>query len=471
MSGWGKISDIVGPSNVVRDADGMSPYLIDDRKLYEGDAAAVVRPGTTQEVAAVVGVCADLGWPVVPVGGNTGQVGGAVPRGGPGTVVLSTERLNRIHRIDPDEMVAVAGAGVILSDLQQAAAAEGCFYPVSLGSEGTCRVGGNVSTNAGGINVLRYGNTRDQVLGLEVVLPDGRIWNGLRTLRKDNTGYALKHLFIGAEGTLGIVTAAALKLYPQSLAVGTAFAAVQDPAAAVALLRALRAQLGDCITAYELLPRIALEFGIRHIGPIREPFEERFDWHVLVEAGDADATERLEAALAAAAEDGLLLDAVVAQTGAQRADLWKLREIGAGGHQYRAGALIKHDISVPVGRVPEMIARGTAAVHAALPGTHVIAFGHVGDGNLHYNLVQPDGHDPADFRARTAAMNRIIHDLVAELGGSISAEHGIGLLKREELAVYADPVELDLMHRVKSVLDPQGLMNPGKILMDRGTAS
>ncbi len=432
------------------------------RGLWHGEAAALVLPGDTAEVAAVVALCSERGWPVVPQGGNTGMCGGAVPAGGPQSVILGTDRLNRIRALDPDDFVAVAEAGVILADLQRAAEDAGCLFPLSLGAEGSCRIGGNLSTNAGGINVLRYGTARDLVLGLEVVLPDGRIWDGLRSLRKDNTGYALRHLFVGAEGTLGIITAASLKLFPRPGDMAAAFVAVADPTAAIGLLRSLRQATGDALTAFELIPRSGLEIGMRTIGGATDPLAAPSPWYVLAEVSGDDAAGRLTQALAAAG--ALVADAVLAQSGPQRAALWKLREISAGGHQHQLGAIVKHDISVPTGRIPEMIARGTAAVEAEVPGTRTIAFGHVGDGNLHFNCVQPEGADPASFRSAAPRINRVVHDLVDALGGSISAEHGIGIYKRQEMARYKTETELDLMRRIKAALDPAGIMNPGKVL-------
>lgn len=463
------LRDIVGAANCLTGADVMEPYLTEIRGLYRGEAAAIVRPGTTEEVSRVVVHCAANGLPMVPMGGNTGQCGGAVPFGGPKTIVISTERLNRLRRVDATEYVLVAEAGCILSAIQDAAADVGRLFPLSLGSEGTCRIGGNLSTNAGGINVLNYGNTRDLVLGLEVVLPDGRIWNGLRTLRKDNTGYALKHLFIGAEGTLGIVTAVALKLFPAQREVATAVAGIADPSAAISLLSLVRERSGDTAVAFELFPRTALEVGFRNLGHATDPFAEPHPWYVLTELSCDGAGEIAETLLGEALESGLARDVVMALSGEQRKQLWRLREAAAGGHQFAEGGLVKHDISLPLGAIPEMIERGTAAAEAALPGTRVFAFGHAGDGNLHFNLVQPIGHDADDFRSRIGTFNRIIHDLVHELGGSISAEHGIGMLKIDEMVRYKDPLEIDLMRRIKDAFDPAGLMNPGKLFAPRVT--
>ncbi|MCI5074134.1 FAD-binding oxidoreductase [Oricola sp.] len=457
------LSAIVGEANCITEAERLEPYVTEIRGLFRGETAAVVRPGSTEEVAAVVGHCAANGIPMVPQGGNTGQCGGGVPKGGPRTIVISTDRLNRIRRLDEDEHVVVAEAGCILAEIQDAAAKADLLFPLSLASEGSCRIGGNLSTNAGGINVLRYGNARDLVLGLEVVMPDGRIWNGLRPLRKDNTGYALKHLFVGAEGTLGIITAAALKLFPAQHEIATAFVALDDPAAAIRLLRMARRSTDDSATAFELLPRIALDIGFKNLGQATDPFADPHPWYALVEIACHQADARMEAFLEEALENGLARDAVIARSGAQRQGLWRLREVGAGGHQFHEGALVKHDISMPIGAIPEMIERGAREAQKVVAGTRVIAFGHAGDGNLHFNLVQPVSHDAEAFRARTSEFNRVIHDLVHELGGSISAEHGIGMLKIAEMARYKQPLEIDLMRRIKDALDPEGLMNPGKL--------
>ena len=448
----------------------LEPYLVEPRGLFRGQALVAVLPRSTQQVAAVVRTCAAAGSPVVAQGGNTGMSGGAVPGGGPRTVVVSTERLTQIRQVDAANYTMTVEAGCVLADVQRAADAAGCLFPLSLGAEGSCRIGGNLSTNAGGVNVLRYGNARELVLGLEVVLPDGRVWNGLRALRKDNTGYALRQLFVGAEGTLGIVTAATLKLFARPAIRETVLLAMSDPATAIALFGRLRRAFGDELSACELLPRICLDLGFRHMAGGRDPFAEPHPWYLLVELGSTRADglrELLESCLAAATDEGLLRDAVIAETLAQRDALWHLRAIGAGGHQFQEGAIVKHDVSVPVSRVAELIARAEPAVVAAVPGTRVLAFGHVGDGNVHLNLVQPVGADGAAFLRRQRELNRIVHDIVDSLGGSVSAEHGIGLLRREEMARYKAPIELELMQRIKDALDPAGLMNPGKILAPR----
>jgi len=458
-----RLATIAGARHVVTDPAALAPHLAEGRGLFHGTALCAVAPGTTAEVAAVIALCHAEGVPVTPQGGNTGQCGGAVPMA-PGGVVLRTDRLNRIRAVDPLDGTITVEAGCILADIQRAAAEAGAHFPLSLGAEGSCRIGGNLSTNAGGLNVLRYGMARDLTLGLEVVLPDGRVWNGLRALRKDNTGYALRQLFLGAEGTLGVITAAVLKLFPPPRPLITAMVALPDPEAAIALLRRLRGAAGDGLTAFELLPRIALDLGFRHMPGGVEPFARPHPWQVLLEGAGPGVPDAVQAALAQDMAGGGLADAVIAQSGAQAAALWRLREIAAGGHQYQEGAIIKHDIAVPVGRIPDMIRLGTAAALDELPGTRVVAFGHAGDGNLHFNLVQPPGMAPDAFRALTGAMNRRIHDIVTGLGGSISAEHGIGLLKIDELERCRDPLELDLMRRIKAAFDPAGLMNPGKIL-------
>lgn len=454
---------IVGAANVLTGTD-MAPYLEEERGLYHGSALAVVRPGSTAEVAAVVTACAEAGIAVVPQGGNTGLCGGGVPEGR--AIVLSTQRLNRIRALDPLNFTLTAEAGCVLATLQEAAEAQGCLFPLSLAAEGSCRIGGNLATNAGGVGVLRHGNARDLVLGLEVVLPDGRVWDGLRSLRKDNTGYDLKHLFVGSEGTLGIITACVLKLFPAPRERATALIALPDPDAALTILAAARAASGDAVTACELIPRIGIDLCVTHVAGARDPFTDRHPWVLLLELSSSrpgGLREALESVLEQALEEGHALDAVLAESGEQRKALWRLRE-GVPEAQKKEGASIKHDVAVPTSMVPEMLRRCAEAVEAALPGVRVVAFGHVGDGNIHFNLSQPVGADGKAFLAEWARMNRIVHDIVAAMGGSVSAEHGIGRLKIEEMTRYKSDVELDLMRRVKQALDPQGIMNPGKVL-------
>ncbi|MCR6630872.1 MAG: FAD-binding oxidoreductase [Magnetospirillum sp.] len=454
---------IVGMGNVLTGTD-MAPYLSEERGLYHGSALAVLRPGSAGEVAAVVKACAAAGIAVVPQGGNTGLCGGGVPDGR--AVVVSTERLTRIRALDPINFTLTAEAGCVLATLQAAAEERDCLFPLSLAAEGSCRIGGNISTNAGGVNVLRYGNTRDLVLGLEVVLPDGRVWDGLRALRKDNTGYDLKHLFIGAEGTLGIVTACTLKLFPRPREIATAMVALPDPESALAILAAARSASGDAVTACELIPRIGVDLCVAHVAGARDPFDRPYPWVLLLELASSrpgGLREALEGVLEAALENGHALDAVLAESGEQRKALWRIRE-GVPEAQKKEGGSIKHDVAVATSRVPEMLRRCTAAVEESLPGVRVVAFGHLGDGNIHFNLTQPAGADKQAFLAEWARMNRLVHDIVADMGGSVSAEHGIGRLKIEEMARYKSEVELDLMRRVKAALDPQGIMNPGKIL-------
>ncbi|WP_371737485.1 FAD-binding oxidoreductase [Magnetospirillum sp. UT-4] len=459
-----RLAAIVGAAHVLTEAADLAPYLAEERGLYHGSALAVARPGSTAEVAAVVAACAEAGAAVVPQGGNTGLCGGGVPEAG--AVVVSTERLNRIRAIDPVDFTITVEAGCVLAAIQDAAEAAGCLFPLSLGAEGSCRIGGNLSTNAGGVAVLRYGNARELVLGLEVVLPDGRVWNGLKALRKNNTGYDLKHLFVGAEGTLGIITAAVLKLFPRPCEVETALVALPDPASALGLLAAARRASGDAVTACELVPRIGLDLGLAHVAGLRDPFERPHPWYLLLELSSSrpgGLRTALESVLAEALESGAASDAVLAESGEQRKALWKIRE-SVPEAQKREGGSIKHDVSVATSRVPEFIARATAAVEAALPGVRVVAFGHLGDGNVHFNLTQPAGADKAGFLAEWERMNRIVHDIVAAMDGSVSAEHGIGRLKVAEMARYKQDVELDLMRRIKAALDPDGRMNPGKVL-------
>ena len=466
-----RFSALVGQGNCLHTPADMAPYLVEERGLYHGQALAVLRPGSTHEVAAIMRLCAAEKLAVVPQGGNTGLCGGGVPPEHGRAVVISTERLNRIRAVDPVDFTLTAEAGCVLATLQQAADAADCLFPLSLGAEGSCRIGGNLSSNAGGINVLRYGNTRDLVLGLEVVLPDGQVWNGLKALRKDNTGYDLKHLFVGAEGTLGIITACVLKLFPKPREIETALIALPDLDFATRILSRARQTSGDSVTACELIPRLGLELDLTHIPGTRDPFDRPHPWYVLLElsssrvspSGLGGLRQALEDLLTQALEEGLATDAVLAESGDQRKALWKLRE-GIPEAQKKEGGSIKHDVSVATSRVPELIHRATAAVEQALPGVRVVPFGHMGDGNIHFNLTQPQGADKADFLAQWEKMNHIVHDIVVAMDGSISAEHGIGQLKAAELARTAQPVKLDLMRRIKNAIDPDGIMNPGKIL-------
>ena len=461
-----RLAAIVGPRGLVDPAE-RAPYEVDWREAYHGRAAAVVRPADTGEVSRVVALLAELRVPIVPQGGNTSLCGAGVPDASGSQVIVSLARMNRVRHVDPENYTMTVEAGCVLAHAQEAAERHGRLFPLSLGSEGSCQVGGNLSTNAGGTGVLRYGNTRELVLGLEVVLPDGRVWDGLRALRKDNTGYDLKQLFVGAEGTLGIVTAAVLKLFPRPRSRATAFVAVESPAAAVALLTHLRGTCGERITGFELLARVCLELVLRHIPGSRDPLPSEYPWYVLVELSDSTESGALDAllqeALGDAAERGAILDAAVATSEAQRGDFWKLRE-NVSEAQKVDGVSIKHDVSVPVSRVPEMIGQAGAALAERFPDIRIVAFGHVGDGNIHYNCSKSARQDAQAFYAQAAEVNRIVYDVVASLGGSISAEHGLGVLKREEITRYKSPLELELMRAIKRTLDPHGLMNPGKVL-------
>ena len=447
---------LVGEKYVLAASQDTSPYTTDWRRQYSGAALGVLRPASTAEVAAVLGLCARERIAVVPQGGNTGLSGGSVPTGTMPEIVLSLSRLARIRGVDALNDTITVEAGCVLADIQRAAREAGRLFPLSLAAEGSCQIGGNLSTNAGGVNVLRYGNAREQVLGLEVVLPDGRIWDGLRALRKDNTGYDLKQLFLGAEGTLGVITAAVLRLHPSPTANATAWIAVHSPARAVELLAGLRQELGERISAFELVSRRCLEAVLQHAGALRDPLPRAYPWYVLAEIADAGdealLAARVEQAFAACAE--LMEDAVLAASAAQARSLWKIRET----IPEAQFANVKHDVSVPVSRVPELIERTGKALEAAFPGAPVYAFGHIGDGNIHYNVG-----DRA-LLARRAEVSRVVYDAVAALGGSISAEHGLGQLKREEILRHKGALEIELMRTLKAALDPQGLMNPGKVL-------
>jgi FAD/FMN-containing dehydrogenase len=457
---------IVGERGLVARED-QGPYEVDWREYFRGRAAAVVKPATTDEVSRVVTLLAKARVPIVPQGGNTSLCGGGIPDDSGRGVIVNLSRMNRVRAVDTQNNTMTVEAGCVLANLQQLADQNGRIFPLSLAAEGSCEIGGNISTNAGGTGVLRYGNTRDLVLGLEVVLPDGRVWDGLRGLRKDNTGYDLKQLFIGAEGTLGLITAAVLKLFPKPRAQATALVALESPASAVALLSALRERCGERITGFELISRLCLDLVFKHIHGSRDPLTQRYEWYVLLELSDSTQGpglgELLEESLGAIAEDGGIHDAVVATSQAQRAALWKLRE-DIPEAQKVDGVSIKHDVSVPVSRVPELIERAGKALHARFPAVRIVAFGHVGDGNIHYNCSTGDPAENKAFFKLGEEVNHIVYDVVQSLDGSISAEHGLGQLKREEIKRYKSPLELELMRGIKGVLDPDGIMNPGKVI-------
>lgn len=455
-----RLKAIVGRQGWTDDPDVLRPHLTEWRGRYEGSTPLMVAPASTAEVSAVVQACAEAGAPIVPQGGNTGLCGGAIPHGD--EILVSLGRLNAIRAISPEDYSMVAEAGCILADLQAAAARAERFFPLSLSAEGSCQIGGNLSTNAGGINVLRYGTARDQVLGLEVVLPDGRIWNGLRSLRKDTAGYDLKHLFIGAEGTLGIITAAVLKLYPPVRDAVTACVALPDAHAAIELLSRLRDGVGDRLQAFELMQDRALRFVLRHVPATRDPFDRPFPWYALLETAEDPDGAATEAALTAAVERGCVQDAVIAKNRGEAEALWRVRH-SISEAQKHEGASLKHDISVPVGSIADFIDKAGAAVLRHIPEARIVAFGHVGDGNVHFNVSQPAHWEPGHFLGERAAIARLVYDVTASFAGSISAEHGIGLARREDLARYRT-VEVSLMRALKAALDPHNRMNPGKVL-------
>ena len=461
-----RLKAIVGERGLV--APGEHARYVDDwRGQYHGRAAAVVKPASTEEVARVVRLLAAERVAMVPQGGNTSLCGASVPDGAGAQVVINLSRMNRVRAVDTDNNTMTVEAGCVLATLQEEADRHARLFPLSLGAEGSCEIGGNLSTNAGGTGVLRYGNTRELVLGLEVVLPDGQVWNGLRGLRKDNTGYDLKHLFVGAEGTLGVVTAAVLKLFAKPRSQATAFVAIENPAQAVALLGKIREACGERITGYELLGRVCVELIMKHMPATRDPFPEAHPWYVLVELSDstegAAVRTLLEEALAGAIEAGLARDAAVCTSEAQRAALWRMRE-DITEAQKLDGPSVKHDVAVPVSRVPELIERAGTELARQFPGIRIVAFGHVGDGNIHYNCSKAERQQAEEFFAQAPDVNRVVYDVVDSLGGSISAEHGLGQLKREEIRRYKSALELDLMRAIKRTLDPHSLMNPGKVL-------
>jgi FAD/FMN-containing dehydrogenase len=462
-----KIRGALDPRSLIDAPAEIEPYLVDCRHLYHGKSPLVLRPGNVAELSTLLALCNDAGIGVVPHGGNTGYCGGATPDDSGNQLVLSLARLNRVRAVDPSNYSITVEAGCVLANVQQAALTAGRYFPLSLGAEGSCQIGGNLSTNAGGTAVLRYGMARELVLGLEVVLADGRVLDMLRSLRKDNTGYDLKSLFVGAEGTLGVITAATLKLFPQVAASATAYAAVPSLEAAVELLALLRMASADRLTTCEIMCRNALELVTKHMTSAGDPFDCPHPWYMLVELQSALATDDLdgplEAALSAAIERGLVADAVVAKSGVQRQALWRLRETIPEAMAME-GAQIKHDVSVPITAIPAFAAETEQWIHARIPAARVVSFGHIGDGNLHFNVSQPVDVDVPGFLRRSSEIEHGVHDIAHRYGGSFSAEHGIGKYKLEELSRYRSSTELDVMRTLKRALDPRGIMNPGKVL-------
>jgi D-lactate dehydrogenase (cytochrome) len=454
---------IVGDKYAVTDAADIAPYVSEERGLFHGRSPLVLRPGSTQEVSAICKLANEHKIALVPQGGNTGLVGGQTPHNG--EVVVSTRRLDKIRDIDIASNTMTCESGVVLQVAQQRASEVDRLFPLSLGAEGSCTIGGNLSTNAGGTAALAYGVAREMALGLEVVLADGRILNGLSKLKKDNTGYDLRNLFIGAEGTLGIITAATLRLFPKPRAVETAFVGLKSPAEALKLLSIAQNEAAGALTSFELLSDIAVDFSVRHGIDIRDPLGSKHRWYVLMELSFSrdDARGTLESILAQGMEQGIVDDAVIAANLSQRAAFWKLRDEMSAAQKPEGGS-IKHDISVPVAAVPDFIAQANAAVVKLIPGARPVPFGHLGDGNIHYNVSQPLGANTADFLKKWHAINASVFDIVRRMGGSISAEHGIGVLKRDELPDVKDKVAIELMRAIKASLDPQGIMNPGKVL-------
>jgi FAD/FMN-containing dehydrogenase len=462
-----RFAAIVGPGHALRAPQDIVPFLTEPRDLFHGKTSLVLKPGSVEEVAAILHLADETLTPIVPQGGNTGLVGGQVPDASGRAVIVSLSRMNRVRRIDPEADAMIVEAGVILADAQAAAAKADRLFPLSLAAEGSCEIGGNLSTNAGGTAVLAYGNSRDLVLGLEVVLASGEIWNGLRTLRKDNTGYDLRHLFVGAEGTLGIITAAALKLFPKPRGMGTAFVGLRDPDAALALFHRARAKAGHSLTSFEIMSRLCIDFVLKHLPGTRDPLAGSHDWYVLLEVSSGVSDEHARALVEEIFEEGagagLIEDGVLAESLEQSRALWHIRH-GIPDVQRFEGGSIKHDVSVPVDAVPDLLRRGIARMAEFMPGARPVPFGHIGDGNIHFNFTQPVGTDKHAFLDRWEEVNAVIHEIVGELHGSISAEHGIGQLKRALLPKFKDPVELALMRKIKATLDPKGILNPGKVL-------
>ncbi len=462
-----RFSAIVGEKNALTAPEDLAAYLVEQRDLYHGRTPLVLRPGSTEEVAAIMKLASETKTPVVPQGGNTGLVGGQQPDESGAAIILSLGRMNRIRNLDTVGNLVTLEAGVILKNLQEAAEKAGRLFPLSLGAEGSCQIGGNLGSNAGGTAVLAYGNMRELCLGLEAVLPTGEILNDLRYVKKDNTGYDLKDLFIGSEGTLGVITAAVLKIFPQPKGKGVAYAGLRNPEDVLRLFQLATEHAGPSLTGFELMPRVGVEFTVRHVDGVRDPLESPHDWYVLIDISstrsEEDARTTLETILTEAFESDIIQDAAIGESVAQAQSFWKMREEMSWAQKPEGGS-IKHDISVPVASIPAFIHEANAATLEMIPGARIVCFGHIGDGNLHYNVSQPVGADKEAFLARWHELNHRIHTIVASYTGSISAEHGIGQLKREELAFFKQDVALDLMRRIKSAFDPAGIMNPGKVL-------
>ena len=462
-----RFAKIVGEKNAVRDQSEIAPHLIENRGLYKGASPLLLKPATVEEVSQIMKLASETSTAIVPQTGNTGLVGGQTPRSGENDIILSLERMSSIRDIDPVANIIVADGGCILDNIHKAASAVDRIFPLSLGSQGSCRIGGNLATNAGGTAVLAYGNMRQLCLGLEVVLPTGEIWNGLRRLKKDNTGYDLRDLFIGSEGTLGIITGAVLKLFPKPLGHQVAFAGLKSTEDALRLFEKASNLCGTALTGFELMPRIGVEFTAKHIPGVRDPLENPHPWYALIDISTSDSAETaqtmIETLLEQGFEAGLVEDAVIAASVAQQEALWHMRESMSDAQKPEGGS-IKHDVSVPVSHIPEFMATAEKAVLEAMPGARICAFGHLGDGNIHYNISQPVGADKEEFIGRWREINAIVQGIVLSLDGSISAEHGIGQLKRDELADIRTDIEMDLMRRIKTAFDPAGIMNPGKVV-------
>ncbi|CAM1628002.1 C-terminal [Bartonella choladocola] len=458
---------IVGVNHALVDQDVISSYLVEQRGLYHGRTPLVLRPSSPQEVSEIMKLASESGTPIVPQGGNTGLVGAQQPDESANEIIVSMERLNRIRSIDVEGNLALVEAGVVLQTLQEKADEKGRFFPLSLGSEGTCQIGGNLSSNAGGTGVLAYGNTRELCLGLEVVLPDGRILDDLRYVKKDNSGYDLKDLFIGAEGTLGIITAAVMKLFPKPQGKAVAYAGMKSPEKALELLLLAQKKAGSMLTGFELMAKVGMEMSLHYVKGAHAPLEHESEWYVLLDLSsshsDGEASNTIEDILADALQQGIIEDASIARSVSQQKEFWRLREDMSPAQKLEGGS-IKHDISVPIASIPDFISDAAKIIEAISPGARIVCFGHMGDGNLHYNVSQPVGADKQAYLSLWGEMNHRIHTLVMSYNGSFSAEHGIGQLKRKELVAFKSPVALSLMHSIKQLFDPKNIMNPGKML-------